>query len=375
MSAKRASVIILLCAAALAAGCGKEEPVVPDGEATIVIAAADTSGAFPGSVQGELFPMQEAQVTIESRSHVYTGSAETDEDGVAAFEGLDAGTYSLFVRREIVDGAFKRVFTGYTNVVVSGKDMASDTIYVQSTRASSLTINEIFYAGSCASSYYFYDQFVELHNSSSDTLYLDNLILTRQLGVIDPDMENKDYVRAIYAFKLPGTGRQWPIAPQQFVVVAADAVNHKQWCPDGADLSHADYEFFNALGNDYDVLTVPNFESITTRTTDFLINLVHNAVVLATSEEWTIDEDNYVRIPIANVIDGVEYSANPSATKEMTLRIDAGFAGIGITRYSAVSTERREPGFDSNNSTFDFINVSPPTPGYTHGEPAWVQWR
>jgi hypothetical protein len=51
----------------------------------------------------------------------------------------------------------------------------------------------------------------------------------------------------------------------------------------------------------------------------------------------------------------------------MTVRIDAGFAGIGVLRYSGYSTERRELGLDTNDSTFDFLNLVHPTPGFFHG--------
>lgn len=367
-----ALVSAILLAAILASGCGKERPEVPEGEGTIVIFVADTSGTFPGSVPGEPFLVEGVKITLEARTHVYATVGETDDSGSAIFEELPDGTYSAFARGEAVVGAFKVIMTGFADLRIESGEELEDTILVSTIAASDLMINEIFYAGSCASSYYFYDQFVELYNASEDTLYLDNLILTRNLGVNDPELENKPYVRAIYAFQLKGTGKQWPIAPGQIVVVAADAVDHSRWCSNSPDLSRADYEFFNALGNDYDVPSVPNFESITSRTTDFLINLVHNAVVLATGEDWTIDEDNYVRIPVANVIDGVEYSANPSSTKELTLRVDAGFAGVGVTRYSATSVERRELGLDSNNSTFDFVNIKPPTPGFFHGSKLWV---
>ena len=71
-------------------------------------------------------------------------------------------------------------------------------------------------------------------------------------------------------------------------------------------------------------------------------------------------------LPLYTVIDGVEYSSSSDKNKELTMRVDAGFAGIGCTKYSGQSTERREIGMDANHSTFDFILISPPTPGYSH---------
>jgi hypothetical protein len=373
----RALVIIALAGLAAAFGCGREIPDMPDGRGAIVVTVTDTSGFCPGSVLGDSFPVDSARVSIESRTHIFTAGAVTREDGVAAFERLPTGNYSVFVRREVSVGPNRKVFTGVADVAVRGDGVASDTILVNTVSVSNLVINEILFGGSCATTFYFYDQFVELYNASTDTLYLDGIILTRHRSVIDPEMETKDYVTAIYAFQFPGTpvtGRQYPIDPGQFLVIAADAVNHQQWCSNAVDLSHADWETFNPLGNDYDVPSVPNLVSVIPgRTTDYLISLGKNGAVIATGEEYTIASEegstsNYMRIPINTVIDGVEWSPNPGLAKELTVRVDAGFAGIGVVKYSGMSTERREPGMDTNNSTFDFVTIPHATPGFFHAQ-------
>jgi len=365
----RRGVFIAIAALAVFSGCGLDVPITPDGRGEFIITVADTSGLLPGSVAGVPFYLDSTEVKIDSRTSVFTATTTTNAAGIAGFDHLPTGSYSVFARREIYLGSARKTFTGSFTLLVQGKESLSDTLLVKPVSSSQLMINELFYCGSCASSFYFYDQYVELYNASADTMYLDGDILTRQLQVIDLEMEQKDYVRAIYAFQFPGTpvtGHEYPIRPKQIMVVAADAVDHRPYCANSIDLSHADWEFFNALGNDYDNPAVPNVNSITGRTTDFLINLVHNGVVLATGEEWTIDADNYVRIPVKNVIDGVEYSANPSVTKELTVRVDAGYAGVGMLRYSGYSTERRELGLDTNDSTFDFLNLVHPTPGFFH---------
>ncbi len=365
----RRGVFIALAALALFSSCGLDMPGMPDGRGEFVITVADTSGLLPGSVAGVPFYLDSTEVNIDSRTSVFTATTTTNAAGIAGFDHLATGSYSVIARREIYLGSAKKTFTGSFTLLVQGNASLSDTILVKPIASSQLMINEINFCGSCASSYYFYDQYVEVYNASTDTMYLDGDILTRQSQTLAPDMETVDYTLAIYAFQFPGTpvtGREYPIRPKQFMVVAADAVNHKLYCANAMDLSNADWEFFNALGNDYDNPAVPNVNSITGRTTDFLINLAHNGVVLATGEEWTIDADNDVRIPVKNVIDGVEYSSDPSSAKYMTARIDAGFAGIGILRYSGYSTERRELGLDTNDSTFDFLNLVHPTPGFFH---------
>jgi hypothetical protein len=368
--------MIVFAAIVLVAGCGGKRPDDPDGGGTIVAAVMDTSGFFPGSALGVPFPVDSAEVSLQGRTNIFAAIGVTNEFGDASFDGLATGDYSVFVRRQVMVGPNKKVFTGFGDVKIRGVDTAHKEILVKVVSVSNLMISEIHFAGSCGSSFYFYDQYVELYNAAAETLYLDNIIVTRQAQVEDPEMEQKDYVRATYAFQLKGTGRHYPIAPGQYAVIAADAVNHKQWCANAVDLSRADYETFNALGNDYDVLGVPNFESIMPgKTTDFLINLAHNAIVIARGGNYPIDEKNYMRIPVDSVIDGVEYSSNPSSVKMMTVRVDAGFAGIGITRYSGQSTERREEGVDTNNSTFDFVNLPHPTPGYYFGPQRQVLLR
>jgi len=361
---------MLLCALALGAGCGVEKPYLPDGRASLVIMVVDTSGIIPGSVTGEPYLIDSTEVRLQARNQELYATSRTNADGTTVFENLDAGTYSVFARREMRIENNDKLFTGSFEVSVDADQTTADTMYVKLITASKLMINEINYCGSCASTFYFYDQYVELYNAAADTMYLDGIILTRQQQIKDPEMELKDYVTAIYAFQFPGTpvtGRQYPIYPKQFVLIAADAIDHRAYCPTAQDLSHADWECFNPLGNDYDVLNVPNINSVMPGVaTDYLINLSHNAVVIAKGESYSFDADGHMLIPLTDVIDGVEYNGNPAYSKEMTVRVDAGFAGVGITRYSAQSTERRELGLDTNDSTFDFMNLLHPTPGYYH---------
>jgi len=376
---RRCIMMIAAVTAAALLSCDKtERPAALDGEGMIAVTIVDTTGTFPGSTQGVPSVIGEAKVSLQARTHEYSAGDESGEDGVAEFDGLPAGEYSVFARREMPIGAQKKVFTGYTDMLVEGPGLIADTLYVSTVTVNALMINEIYYCGSNYASFYFYDQYVELYNSSEDTLYLDGCILTRNFPTVEGDLEDIDHVRAIYAFQFPGTpvtGREHPIYPHQYVVIAADAIDHSRYSANGYDLSGADWEFFNAFGNDYDVPNVPNVLNINPdRTTDFMINLSSNAIVLATGEEWHIEEyinssgypGTRVTLPLYTVIDGVEYAANSDHTKELTMRVDAGFAGVGCAKYSGASVERREVGVDTNNSTFDFVLIPRGTPGYTH---------
>lgn len=368
-------IFVLFTIALIVQGCSDDKPTLPDGEGVMQIVIVDTTGTIPGSTPGIPTIVKGAQVSIQARTHEYVDATEA-EDGVAGFSSLPAGEYSLFARRELPVGAQKKVFTGFIDVYLPGPDMVTDTIFVGIVTVNALMINEIYYCGGDYSRFYFYDQFVELYNSSQDTLFLDGCILTRNFPSDREDIEDIDVVRAIYAFQFPGTpvtGTEHPIYPGQILVVAADAVDHSLYA-NAVDLSGADWEFFNPLGSDYDVPGVPNVVNIHPESSiDFMINVSHNAVVFLTGESYDyeqyINSSGYERtrviMPLETVIDGVEYANNPDVVKELTARVDAGFAGLGITKYSLQSTERREIGLDVNNSTFDFLVLSVPTPGWT----------
>ncbi len=366
----------IIVTAFIITGCGTESPSLPDGEGRVKVTVVDTSGVFSGGNPGYPVSIDSVEVHLTSRSHQFNAATVTGMDGRVFFDDLPTGDYNVFASRRIWLGSSEKVFSGGRDFRIAGNTFLQDTISLELIGSSGLMVNEIFYCGSDHSSFYFYGQFAEIYNASSDTMYLDGMILTRQMPFV-ADIEDLDYVEAVYGYQFPGTpvtGREYPIEPGEFVVVAADAIDHTMWCPRSVDLSGADWEAFNALSNDYDNPEVPNLNVIHDRGVDWNFNLSHNAIVLATGEEYSFAEyindagtHLEIRIPLETVIDGVEYASIPTnATKQLTVKVDAGMAGGGIPKYSGKSTERRELGLDTNDSTYDFVNVDSPTPGYSH---------
>ena len=124
--------------------------------------------------------------------------------------------------------------------------------------------------------------------------------------------------QAIYLYRFPGeplTGRVYPLAPGEFTVIASDALDHSAFIPGAADLSQAAWEFYNPYGGDLDNPAQNLVNQLPDKTSDFLINLSHNGVILADGSDWYFGEFNeagtsqYVHIPIATVLDAVEYSS------------------------------------------------------------------
>ncbi len=385
MKSKKTLIIIglLVTWCAIILSCAKNAPSQEDGSLVLKEVVLDQSGLIAVDPLLGYAPVGQASVVLESKNYferpgVYkTYTAHTDSSGIVEFKDLPLGRYTLSVEKaiEITDPNTGRPDT----VIVRGNKLLDvteptivDTIKTNLALQSSLVINEIYYCGPKNKSHYFYDQFVELYNNSDTTVYLDGLILCRGLQKHKPDQDSVDYVQVIYIYQFPGepkVGREYPLGPHEYVVIAQDAIDHSQYIPTALDLSDADWEFYNPYGAEVDN-PAPNVVNVLPENSvDFMINLSHNFVLLADGTGYYPGEVSaygyqYYHVPLTTILDGVEYSANANSLKELTIRVDAGFAGVGMSKYSGKSVQRRQPGFDTNNSSLDFIILDHPTPGY-----------
>lgn len=366
--------------------CERAEPTQVDGALAMRILISDGSGVIPVNENLGYAPVSSAKVTLQSQTYSsFTGkpqeyTAISDSLGWAEFNGLPVARYLLTVQKSIVyfdsiTGEQKQGYlVGSGNAELTDAHSQPDTIQTILKSESPLVINEIYYAGPKNNAYYFYDQFVELYNTTDTTVYLDGLILCRGRQAHPPDLDSVNYVQVLYVYQFPGqplTGRQYPLPAHHFTVIAQDAVNHSAFVNGAVDLSGADWEFYNPYAADIDTAAQNVVNVIPGNSNDFMINLVHNFVLLADGSDFYPGEVSpsgyqYIHVPLSTVLDGVEYSANGDKQKELTRRVDAGFAGVGISKYSGKSVERRLAGSDFNNSSLDFVNINHPTPGYQH---------
>ncbi len=365
-------------------GCIRKAPTQEDGALTLKVVVADQSGLLQTDPILGYGPVPNAQAELKSKYYFEkpkqpkTFVTYSDSFGIAEFKNIPLGGYTLEVKKNIAVTDPKGVSDTVTirgNLLLDVAESAEvDTIKTKISSKSALVINEIYYCGPKNNSFYFFDQFVELYNNTDTTAYLDGLIICRALSRHDPRMDSLDYVPVIYIYQFPGvpkTGRDYPVASHQFVVIAQDAIDHSQFIPTALDLSGADWEFYNPYRSEIDNPAPNVVNAIPENSTDFMINLVHDSIILADGSDYYPGEVSahgyqYYNVPINTILDGVEYSANGNKLKELTTRLDAGFAGVGISKYSGQSVERRRPGFDTNNSSLDFVNLKHPTPGYSH---------
>ena len=367
--------IMAVAACVAAVSCGLEKPDHPDWRNGLVLTAFDTSGVY-----GRDTIVAGAQVEVSSTTSSYKETFRTDAEGHLVIKNLPAGYYNVQATRK--DNVSRVLLIGQAEEQLVNAAEKTDTIYMSFISTSPIVINEVYFAGCNSSAFYYYDQYIELYNTTDETLYLDGYFIvrgTQASGIFDWDPLTSDVALGYYVFAFPGTRgvtHECPIRPKQYLVIASDAINHHTYGSLCVDLNNADWEFFNALGNDYDNPAVPNLTPVSTYTQDFAFNIAHSSVWLTTGESYTFQEhcymsgtsticSEYVAFPLSTILDGVEFSGDPPAHRYLSPRVDAAVGGIGITRYSGKSIERKVPGLDTNNSSFDFETVTP-TPGYSH---------
>lgn len=363
--------------------CSLQKPTAIDATSAIKFVVIDTTGISPVDSVIGIAPVRQARVRLFSTEYGKPLDFWTDARGEVSASDMLASHYRIAVDKRIsAEEMFqaRQVFKegmlkgSLETDIVAADPSRADTIKMNLSILSSIVVNEIYYSGPANSGLYYSDQFVELYNASDNTQYLDSLIVCRASQT--PDYIGQ-FCEVYYAYQFPGNGKDYPIEPGEFVVVAQDAMDHVKvgGAAGSVDLSSADWECYNQLGNDLDNPQVPNLININpNRKIDFMIGLSGNGVVLAKvtdHSQLVFNEKGFILLNFSDVLDGVEYAANTDATKEMDPRLDAGFAGKGIQKYSGKSTERENPesggaGYDTNNSTFDFVSIYRPTPGYQH---------
>ncbi len=363
-------------------GCGKKKPTVSEGLGAIQVKIGFdiTARTFIDPDTMRIDSVEVTWLDIYGRRcrHPYY----SDSKGEVYIDSLFSGKYKIDALRVYSFGEGKNIkFSGAMENVatVSMNEIPICQINLRYV-SSGIKINEIYYAGPYTNELYYDDQYIELYNPEDDTLYLDGMIISRvgnsslsssgppQYYGQDNDGDG-DIDKIVLIAQFPGTpktGREYPIAPGQFVVCACTPIDHRQYCPTSVDLSQAGFEFYNPISTrDADYPGVPNITNIyENRTTIFMINLGADVIILGDGSDVYFADG----IDISSIVDGVEYRSSVPSTgiKYLTPLVDQGYSGIGLQKYNGLSIERIIPGYDTNNSTNDFEIIAHATPGYHH---------
>jgi hypothetical protein len=343
----------------------EEAPVQVDGNAYLkVIAVWDTSTV--DSVNN-FVSLPNAKVILSSEYGIRI--EYTNANGVCELTHLPSSTYGISVRaiHPVDDQIF--LVGNIKNVEVNSGLEVIDTLIAKAISSTGIAINELYVGGPVNNIFFFYDQFIELYNSSDSVKYLDGAIVMRVSGNNDgrgpgaDEDDDGDIDGVTYIFKFPGNpgDKNSPIGPKSFLVLAQDAIDHRTMVPTSIDLSNADWEFYNQLSpTDFDNPNVPNLLNIRSdKTVDFMINLSADVIVVATGVDTAWSDG----VDIETILDGVEYQSKSTSTLTLDDRVDRGWVQ-SPPKYGGQSMQRRDPGVDTNDGTLDWEILPSPTAGY-----------
>lgn len=260
---------------------------------------------------------------------------------------------------------------------------------------------------------YLGDSYFVLYNNTLDTLYADGVVLlesklkTSQKYLSISPYFPKDYFGADAIYRIPGSGKDHPVAPGGVVLIVDNAQDHREANPNSFDLSEADFEWYDqsssATITDIDNPIVPNMDKLYCYTlTLWVPNRQGNTsfalarfpaemsdsaylagyrqsfdYVLVTNVGTNNMSSTCYIVPNAWVIDCVNLS--PRTTYQWTpvsAALDAGWTYIGdmgsdkqrfgkcVRRRERVEESGRRVLQDTNNSSVDFLPAQVSDPAY-----------
>ncbi|WP_333661045.1 DUF4876 domain-containing protein [Chishuiella changwenlii] len=316
---------------------------------------------------------------------------------------------------DLPTGSYEVSVSGQIKISLDGSESTEDVVgYISSEAITStdknktiqlfikvakgdLILEELFFTGTLSpeGKQYNGDKYFKIYNNSDETLYADGLLivqsefLTVEKQEYRPNIMATDFAAGAIIM-LPGNGKDFPIEPGKSIIVAEDAINHKELNPNSIDLRTADFEIYNDDMDDVDNPSVKNTLPV------FSNMIMHNrgftSYVLARLPQGTnieqylaqydytyeydfvFGEDSFpmsndaYRIPNDWIIDAVNLSVNSEFQWIVTApSLDAGWTysgtvdrdsnryGKGVRRKTlSTSANGNKILVDTNNSTRDF---------------------
>jgi hypothetical protein len=195
--------------------------------------------------------------------------AATDSSGNIRFDAIPEGSYWVAaVRYPPSSASISPVYAGGAKVNVAGPTVAE--LPVRADQPGSLVFSELALEeppGWLTNGlWYHYHKFVELHNNSEETVYLDGMLLgkmyrwTRELSYYghhscaqtEPLRNDPEGIWANQFLRFPGSGTEFPVGPGETIVVAVSAADHRDIHHSMKDLSNADFETLSPIfGGDF----------------------------------------------------------------------------------------------------------------------------
>ncbi|SEM01022.1 Protein of unknown function [bacterium A37T11] len=348
-----------------------------------------------------------ATITLTNAVTGVSASQESDASGLASFSSLLPGNYNISVSKNL-SSAEALAQTGREGELFLSASLSnyaipaeggSYEIQLAGSNTGGFVLKEIYFSGAPASGSYSNDQFYEIYNNSSSTLYADSLCIGDVVGSPYLSASSKPSgfksddknVYFINLMMITGDGRTYPVEPGKSILIARSAINHHS-DPSGnpqspVDLGTgvADFEVYREeSGRDTDNPDVPNLKILyfaTATLFDWIPYVFGPSIVIFKHpdpaglpyivEPGANTTRTYPQLPVSYVIDAVDCISKgaPAEFKRLPVSLDAGYqsasnsySGESIRRKVKTTVNDRKLLQDTNNSSNDFELISPPTP-------------
>ncbi|SHE95935.1 DUF4876 domain-containing protein [Chryseobacterium sp. OV279] len=187
---------------------------------------------------------------------------------------LPSGTYHMTAEGTVVytnnaELTEAKVSGVQTGVVINGSEVSKTIDLALKSGSSDLILEEVFFTGTKTpqGAMYFGDQYFKITNNTDQTLYADGMLLIQSAFMTN---EKQDYTPNIMAstlsagaiIRIPGTGNTYPVKAGESIIIAEDAINHKEFNSLSINLSNANFQIFKEDSDDIDNPAVPKMVNV-----------------------------------------------------------------------------------------------------------------
>nr|WP_315027757.1 DUF4876 domain-containing protein [uncultured Chryseobacterium sp.] len=260
--------LLVLCAVISLAACSSDS----DGPES----QAQTTLKLELKVVPENIQVKEYKHLTVSFKELNTGFTTTQElkNTNSLTKTLPTGTYHITVEGSIVYSDDSGLIEGkvggvQTGVVINGSEQSKTIDISLKAGSGDLILEEVFFTGTKTpqGAMYFGDQYFKITNNTDQTLFADGMLLIQSSFMTN---EKQDYSPNIMGttfsagaiIKIPGSGNTYPVKPGESIIIAEDAINHKEFNPSSINLSHANFQIFKEDSDDIDNPAVPKMVNV-----------------------------------------------------------------------------------------------------------------
>ena len=313
---------------------------------------------------------------------------------------LAAGSYEVSVEGSLTYQRGSEKLTGSVSAFSEKIDLTEPSTHkslqlMLKRTAQDLILEEIFISGTRTpeGKQYIGDSYIKLYNNTDEILYADGLLIlqsyfeTNAKVVHSPNIIAEAFnVDAVQ--QIPGSGKDYPVPPYTSIIIATDAINHREYNKNSIDLRQAHFEIKKSDDDeDPDNPQVPNLNNILGElvlsnqgnksfaiarlpkgmtASQYLTEYKYNYTYRETGVDFDIPQENY-KIPNQWIVDAVNIAPKEEFqwlltsealdsgwTYSSERQSDVGRYGKAVRRKVSNSDANKKQYQDTNNSTVVF---------------------